>query len=101
VILLDCGQSWIYPAGDEPGAYALPPDAEPPPGAVLEVRARHADGDPFYDVYCVEGEGLVLEQPAEGATLDGPLAFLGYRVDATGAQPGGIVERSCLAQCRD
>ena len=60
MILLDCGQSWIYPAGDEPGAYALPPDAEPPPGAVLEVRARHADGDPFYDVYCVEGKGWFL-----------------------------------------
>ncbi len=92
VILLDCGQSWIYPAGEQPGAYVLLPDTEPPPGAALELAARHPDGIPFYDVYRVAGEELAPGQPVEGVTLDGPLAFLGYQVDATGAHHGEVIE---------
>jgi len=92
VILLDCGQSWIYPVGEQPGAYLLPPDAEPPPGAMLAAAARHSDGSPLYSVYRVEGGGLVPEQAVDGVTLDGPLAFLGYQVEATGAHPGDVIE---------
>ncbi|MDY7077868.1 MAG: glycosyltransferase family 39 protein, partial [Chloroflexota bacterium] len=92
VILLDCGQSWIYPAGGDPGGYVLPPGTESPPGATLEVAARYPDGNPFYDVYRVEGKGLLPRQPIEGITLDGPLAFLGYQVDVTSAHPGETIE---------
>ena len=92
VILLDCGQSWVYPAGEQPGAYALSPDAEPPPGAALEVQARHADGGSFYNMYRIEGVRLAPEHPMEGVTLEGPLAFLGYQVNVTAVHPGEVVE---------
>ena len=96
VILLDCGQSWIYPAGENPGGYVLPPGAEPPPGATLEVAARHPDGSPFYDVYRVESKWPTPERPVANVTLDGPLAFLGYQVDMTGAHPGAVIELQTL-----
>ena len=96
VILLDCGQSWIYPAGEEPGAYVLPPDAELPPGATLEAAARHPDASPFYNLYRVEGGVLPPGQSVDVVTLDGPLAFLGYQVEAVGARPGQVIELQTL-----
>ncbi|RLC84959.1 MAG: hypothetical protein DRJ03_12885 [Chloroflexi bacterium] len=92
VILLDCGQSWIYPAGDEFGGYVLPPDVEPPPGATLEAAARHPDASPFYNLYRVESGVLLPGQAVDVVTLDGPLAFLGYQVEAVGARPGQVIE---------
>ncbi|MEE8390335.1 MAG: hypothetical protein V3S14_05995, partial [Anaerolineae bacterium] len=92
VILLDCGQSWVYPSGGEPGGYVLPPDAEPPLGATLEAAARHPDGKPFYDLYRLGGERPTPKHPAEGGTLDGPLDFLGYQVEVTDVHPGDTVE---------
>jgi len=92
VILLDCGQSWIYPVGGEAGIYLLPSDAEPPPGATLEAASRHPNGSPFYNVYRVGGERPPPTRPMAGVTLNGPLAFLGYQVDVAEAHPGEVIE---------
>ena len=96
VILLDCEQSWVYPSGKGAGVYLLPPDAEPPSGATLDVAPRHPDGSPLYYVYRVGGEEVSPAQRVEGVTLDGPLAFLGYQVDATNAHPGAVMELQTL-----
>ena len=78
VILLDCAQSWVYPAGGEPGGYVLPPGAEPPPGGTLEVQARHPDGSPSYRVYQLGDGEPVPERPLEGVTTEGPLTPVGW-----------------------
>jgi hypothetical protein len=92
VIVLDCGQSWVYPCGKGPGGYVLPPDAEPPPGAALEAAARDPDGRFLYELYRVDGENLAPRQRLEDGRLDGPLAFLGYQVDATDVHPEEVIE---------
>ncbi len=89
VILLDCGQSRVYPDGAEPGAYILPPNAEPPPGAVLDVEARHTDGSSYYWLYRVERMGLKPWPPEHTVTVDGPLNLLGYRVNRDDPDPQG------------
>jgi hypothetical protein len=55
--------------------FVLPGDANPPPGAVLELRVRHADGRPAYQVFRMD-ERPSPEQRME-ADLEGPLTFLG------------------------
>ncbi len=93
LLLFDCGQSWVYPAEGPPGAYVLPAGAEPPPDAAPDVAARRPDGRPFYAVYRVEEEGAATPaQQAGDVTVDGPLAFLGYRLDDTDFRPGGAIE---------
>jgi len=101
VILLDRGQSWIYPAGEQPGAYVLSPDAASPPGALLELAARHPNGTPFYNVYRVEGAGPTPEQPVTDVTLDGPLAFMGYQMGAVGIHPGEMIELRTFWEVRE
>jgi hypothetical protein len=93
VILLDCAQSWIFSSQPqvEPGRYVLHPEAEPPPGAVLDVAARHPDGSPLYNIYNISTE-TVPQHLAEGFAIDGPVAFLGYELDGAESQPGEIVE---------
>jgi hypothetical protein len=93
VILLDCAQSWVFSSRsqEEPVRYVLHPEAEPPPGAVLEVAARHPDGSPLYNIYDI-GTEAVPQRLVEGFTLDGPAAFLGYELDDTESQPGETVE---------
>jgi hypothetical protein len=90
VALFDCTQAWVYPPGGQPGTLVLPPEAEAPPGATLQVAARHADGKPFYTVYRVEGT-LTPEQ-AVNVSVDGPLTFLGYRVNGQDYHPGDVIE---------
>jgi hypothetical protein len=90
VVSFDCTQAWVYPGGEGPGVFVLPPGAEPPPDATLEVRARHADSTPFYDAYRSE-DVLVAEHPMDVA-LDGPLDFLGYRLNGYGYYPGDTIE---------
>jgi hypothetical protein len=69
----------------------LSPGAETPPGATLEAAIRQPDGTPLYDVYRVN-EGSIPEHSTESVTLDGPLTFLGYQVDANTVHPGNMVE---------
>jgi hypothetical protein len=92
-ILLDCGQSWVLSSQpqEEPGRYVLHPEAEPPPGGVLDVAARHPDGSPLYEIYDISAE-TVPQHLAEGYAIDGPAAFLGYAVDGAESRPGEIVE---------
>jgi hypothetical protein len=85
VAQFDCGQSLLYPAG--PGAILLPPDTEAPPGAVADLQACRADGQPLYTLYRAEGGPPVPQHPLE-ATLDGPLTFLGYQVTPETARAG-------------
>ena len=99
VILVDCEQSWVYPAGSGPGGYVLPPTAEPPPGSTLDLRARQPDGASLYTIYRVEGLKLAPElgvvevggatQPAQVLSTDGPLTFLGSWADLPTAVHAG------------
>jgi hypothetical protein len=91
IILLDCEQSWIFPAEETPGVYVLPPEVDPPPGAELEVAARFPSGDPSFSVYRLENAAPDPEQPAATIKLDGPLAFLGYGVETSAVHPGETV----------
>jgi hypothetical protein len=91
LIALDCRQSWVYPAHEQqPALYAWPPDAEPPPGATLEMTARRPDGSPFYKLHRVQEPELW--PPSPGVTLDGPLTLLGYQQQSETAQPGATAE---------
>jgi len=89
VVVFDCRQAWAYPGGG-PGVFVLPPDVEPPPGATLEVKARHADGRPLYTVYRIED--VAAPEHAMDITMDGPLDFLGYRINGYGYYPGDEIE---------
>jgi hypothetical protein len=75
-VYVDCSQTWVSLASGLPGLLVLPPGAEAPPGAVLDVPARRADGRPLYNLYRLDG-ALAPDGPLT-ATLDGPLDFLGY-----------------------
>ncbi len=105
VILIDCHQSWAYPAGDSAGVFVLPIGAPPPPGATLELETRRPDGKPFYRVYRIE-QRLSPAQNVNGLpvwavhdiTLDGPLTLTGYWVNRAGAYPGDAVELWTLWQ---
>jgi hypothetical protein len=90
VVLFDCTQAWVYPAGEGPSIFVLPPGMETPPGATLEVAARYADGRPFYNVHRSEG-ALTPEQPV-AVSVDGPLDLLGYRVNGHDYHPGDVIE---------
>ncbi len=76
VVYVDCSHTWVSLAPGLPGLLVLPPGAEAPPGAALDVPARRADGRPLYNLYRVDG-ALAPDHPLT-ATLDGPLDFLGY-----------------------
>jgi hypothetical protein len=91
IILLDCGQSWIFPAGEMPGGYVLPPEGDPPPGAELEVAARFPSGKPSFSVYRLEDVTPDPERPTATIELDGPLAFLGYGVETSAVHSGETV----------
>ncbi len=89
VVYLDCAQTWVSLAPGLPGVLVLPPEAGPPPDAVLDIPARRADGRPLYNLYRLETAPMP-EYPLT-ATLDGPLDFVGYslfqisgRADGTG-----------------
>ncbi len=75
-VYVDCSQTWISLAPGLPGLLVLPPGAEAPPGAALDVPARRADGCPLYNLYRLDG-ALAPDRPLT-VTLDGPLDFLGY-----------------------
>jgi len=75
-VYVDCSQTWVSLAPGPPGLLVLPPGAEVPPGAALDVPARRADGRPLYNLYRLDG-ALAPDRPLT-ATLDGPLDFLGY-----------------------
>jgi len=88
VVLADCGQSWVYPTGV--GGYVMPPEAEPPQGATLEIRARRADGSPSYTVYRLAGKAPLPPQTM-AMKMDGPLDLLGYALSPATAHPGDVV----------
>jgi hypothetical protein len=88
LVYYDCAASQVYPAG-EAGRFLLPPDAERPAGASLDLQARHADGTPAY-VVLVAGEPPAPEQ-SKITTLDSPLTFLGYDVSQIKARPSQTV----------
>lgn len=90
VVLFDCTQAWVYPDGEGPGVYVLPPDAELPPDTTLEAQARNADGSPLYDVHRVER--TPMPERIAHVSLDGPLAFLGYQVHKHEYHPGDVIE---------
>ena len=95
LVLPDCTQSRVYPAGGPAGLYVLPAGAEIlPPGAVLEVAGRHADGAPWYTVYRLELDGQPPEQPESlvEVAIEGPLTFLGYRLDRATVLAGGTFD---------
>jgi hypothetical protein len=84
-VTFDCRMAWVFPSGDRPGAFVLPPDAGPPdtalpPGTTLDLAARRRDGSPSYRIYRSSGasalEGAVT--PLDGVSIDGPLAPVGY-----------------------
>jgi hypothetical protein len=91
IILLDCEQSWIFPAGEMPGGYVLPPEMGPPPGGELEVAARFPDGKPSFSVYRLEGVAPDPEQPVADIEVDGPLAFLGYQLETSAVHSGETI----------
>jgi hypothetical protein len=91
IILLDCEQSWIFPAGEMPGGYVLPPEADPPPGTELEVAARLPSGKPSFSVYRLEDVAPDPEQPIATIELEGPLAFLDYRLETRAVHSGETV----------
>jgi len=76
VAYVDCSQTWVSLAPGPPGLLVLPPGAEVPPGAALDVPARRADGRPLYILYRLDGI-LTPDRPLSAA-LDGPLDFLDY-----------------------
>ncbi|MDW8068689.1 MAG: glycosyltransferase family 39 protein [Anaerolineae bacterium] len=78
VVSVDCSQTWVSLASGPPGVLVLPPETLPPPGALLDVPTRRADGRPLYNLYRLE-TALTSEHPLT-ATLDGPLDFVGYSV---------------------
>ncbi len=98
VVVFDCRQAWAYPGGG-PGVFVLPPDVEPPPGATLEVKARHADGRPLYTVYRIED--VAVPEHATDITMDGPLDFLGYRIDGYDYNPGDEIELCTFWRVKD
>ncbi len=77
VIPVACSQAWMFPAAGPPGLFVLPPQAEIPPGAVLDVAARRADGRPLYHLYRLETRPALPE--ATPLPLNGPLTFLGVQ----------------------
>jgi len=79
IILLNCEQSWVYPAGEQPGAYISAGNG--PPGAALEISARGSDDGASYRLYRVEEMGLKPTPPERAVRLDGPLLFLGHRLN--------------------
>ncbi|MEA3341421.1 MAG: hypothetical protein U9R15_15760, partial [Chloroflexota bacterium] len=85
VILLNCEQSWVYPAGGEPGVYVSA--GGDPPEAVPEMAARHTDGSSYYWVSRVQGREFEPVSPKRRVTLDGPLEFLGYRTNRDDPNP--------------
>lgn len=85
VVTLDCEQSWLYPAGDQAGLFVLPPNATWPPLATLELTARRPDGTVAYQV--VRATQPVLSSPP-GATITGPLEYVGYEAPQAGVYPG-------------
>jgi hypothetical protein len=91
VILLDCGQSWVFPTGETPGGYVLPPEGDPPPGAELEVAARLPSGNPSFSMYRLEDAAPHPERPIATIELDGPLAFLGHGLDTSAVHLGETV----------
>ncbi len=90
VVVFDCRQAWVYPTGEGPGVFVLPSDMEPPPGATLEVKARHADGRPLYAVYRIEN--VSVPEHSGDVTMDGPLNFASYRIDGYDYHPGDEIE---------
>ncbi len=90
IILLDCEQSWIVPAG-MPGGYVLPPEVDPPPDTELEVAARLPSGKPSFSVYRLEDVAPYPEQSIATIKLEGPLAFLGYRLETRAVHSGETV----------
>jgi hypothetical protein len=93
VITINCRQSWVYPAGSGEGGYVMPLDAEPPPGATLEARARYPDGRPFYTVYRAGQAAAFGGRAATSkSSVDGPLVFMNYRADQMSVYPGESVE---------
>ncbi len=91
VVTPDCQQGWFLPTGERDGVYVLPPGADPPPGALLDLQARNVDGSPRYTVYRLPG-GTALPQTATAVALQGPLAFSGCRVVSDTVRPGETVE---------
>lgn len=89
VLLFDCQQSWVY--ADGTGLAALPAGADAPPGAALELAARHADGTPFYALYTVDRADLPY-QALDDVSVEGPLALLGFRLEESAFQAGSIAE---------
>jgi hypothetical protein len=91
VMLIDCDQSWVYPAADdESTAYIWPPDAEPPLNASLEMTARHPDGSALYTLYRVRG--MEPSPLSAFATIQGPLTYTGYQLNARTAHTGEALE---------
>jgi hypothetical protein len=89
VATFDCAQSWVDPSGDGPSTLFLPPSTAAPPGAVLEVETRHADGTPGYRIYRINLDGLGADALVQ--SIDGPLHLLGGRW-GTNALRGEISE---------
>lgn len=86
----DCAQAWVVLASGPPGVLVLPPAAEPPPGAVLDVAARRADGRPLYNVYRLET--VPTPDCPLPAPLNGPLEFLGYSLSRPAGKGDGAVD---------
>jgi hypothetical protein len=92
VAIVDCAQGWLAPTGKGTGAYALAVAAEAPPGAVLDLEARRAHGEPLFRIYRV-GSDLPAETTATPLSGAGPLTFLGSWSDApAGVAAGGTLE---------
>jgi hypothetical protein len=86
LVFYDCAQSQVYLAGNE-GRYLLPPEADWPAGATLELEARDPDGSTLYRILRA-GERPTPEKVTGVARLDGPLSFLGYQLGQVQVHPG-------------
>lgn len=84
-VTFDCGSAWVYPGGDKPGVFILPPEAAPPPEVALDLAARQRDGSPSYRIYRSGGASVLEDtmEPLADVVIDGPLVLLGYALDET------------------
>ena len=88
VLWPDCTHTSVYPAGAQPGIVVAAADEAAPPTAERDVALRSAAGEIEYAVYRLAGTSPLPETALSKTDVDGPLDFLGYTLDAAGAEPG-------------
>jgi hypothetical protein len=86
-----CEAATLYPGGETPGLYVLPPHAPPPHGAEVWLVLRDREGAPAARVFRVSPPGPTPSVPAE-LSPEGPLTFLGHAQVETMVRPGQTLD---------